>query len=227
MATIPVTAGHRTGSALFLQKQFSPDVDIPISMTSRFLKPFDLRAELVLPFISGDVPRRNHAQNLPRARRCCSMADPSSAARQPKSPNKHLGPNAEALGFVENPEKLVPATLPHLKRQEHFAAMNWARSSCAMQHLSSAAPDVGVSCRDPRAPVVLRQRAREGREASRGVGSRQRAVCDRPRLKHCPGFEECMREALWILLGDEVEKRVDMGLSITLGALRATNNKKF
>ena len=31
--------------------------------------------------------------------------------------------------------------------------------------------------------------------------------------QHYPGFEERMREALRILLGEEVEKRVEMGLA--------------
>jgi Hexokinase len=31
--------------------------------------------------------------------------------------------------------------------------------------------------------------------------------------QHYPGFEESMREALRILLGEEVEKRVEMGLA--------------
>ncbi|KAH8986354.1 hypothetical protein EDB92DRAFT_2105356 [Lactarius akahatsu] len=38
-------------------------------------------------------------------------------------------------------------------------------------------------------------------------------VCVDSLYRHCPGFEECMREALRILLGDEVVKRVEMDLA--------------
>ncbi|KAH9057737.1 hypothetical protein EDB87DRAFT_1685900 [Lactarius vividus] len=31
--------------------------------------------------------------------------------------------------------------------------------------------------------------------------------------QRCPGFEECMQRVLWILLGEELEKRVEMGFA--------------
>ncbi|KAH9032133.1 hypothetical protein EDB85DRAFT_2145693 [Lactarius pseudohatsudake] len=121
--------------------------------------------------------------------------------------NKEYGLEREALGFVESAcsgrddddsyrgsrggtgEALVPATLQRLKRQE------------VEQENFGYAPGE-VSLRDRRAPD------------GRGVSGRRRTVCNRHRLKGCPGFEKCMREALRILLGaDEVEKRVEMGLA--------------
>ena len=38
-------------------------------------------------------------------------------------------------------------------------------------------------------------------------------MCVDSLYQHYPGFEERMREALRILLGEEVEKRVEMGLA--------------
>ena len=38
-------------------------------------------------------------------------------------------------------------------------------------------------------------------------------LCVDSLYQHYPGFEERMREALRILLGEEVEKRVSMGLA--------------
>ncbi|KAH9008083.1 hypothetical protein EDB84DRAFT_1552218 [Lactarius hengduanensis] len=79
-----------------------------------------------------------------------------------------------AAALVGDPEKLVPATLQRLKRQE-IAQEHFGYEPCEVS-LSDAAL-VRVSRRDRRALDGLRQRAREGRAASFvGVGGQLYAI---------------------------------------------------
>ncbi|KAH9057742.1 hypothetical protein EDB87DRAFT_1578476 [Lactarius vividus] len=94
-----------------------------------------------------------------------------------------------AAALVEDPEKLVLATIQRQKRQE-----------IVQEHFGYESGK--VSLRNA-ALVVRRSAANYMRLASIGDCLYQ----------HCPGFEECMRRLLWILLGEEVEKRVEMGLA--------------
>ncbi|KAH8996986.1 hypothetical protein EDB86DRAFT_3076912 [Lactarius hatsudake] len=136
----------------------------------------------------------------------------------------HDGPNMEVPGFVEkDPEKLISATLqagdraraPRLHAGRGFPARRSARRApfCAVERVCHC---------DGRALDVLRQRAREGRVTSRGVG-----VCTGTIL----ASRSTCGKALRILLGEEVEKRVETGLakdgSGVDSAPQATMNKKL
>ncbi|KAH8984619.1 hypothetical protein EDB92DRAFT_1950679 [Lactarius akahatsu] len=118
-----------------------------------------------------------------------------------------------AAALVEDPGNLVLAMLRCLKRRE-----------IVQEHFSHKPCE--VSLRD--AALVVRRSA--------WLSARQ-TICDRPRLEFVTPFSWLRgvhAGGLRILLGEEVEKRVEMGLAkdgsgvgITPGALRATNNKKF
>ncbi|KAI9456980.1 hexokinase-domain-containing protein [Lactarius psammicola] len=157
---------------------------------------------------------------------------------------------AAAAALVQDPEKLGPATVQRLKRiqeivQEHLgyapgevslrdaALVRWAAvlvvrrsarlSACAVASVAlqmGYVSGLGKDARPAEAPAV------GGKPYAIGI--------DGSLYQHYPGFEERMREALRILLGEEVEKRVEMGLAkdgsgvgAALGALQATKNKKL
>ncbi|KAH9017686.1 hypothetical protein EDB85DRAFT_2155006 [Lactarius pseudohatsudake] len=126
-----------------------------------------------------------------------------------------------AAALVEEPEKLVPATLRCLKRQE-IVQEHFGYEACEVS-LRDAALVVRRSTRlsaCPVATVVLRWATRQ-------------TICDRPRLEFVTPFSWLRgvhAEGLRILLGEEVEKQVEMGLAKDgsgIGiTLRATNNEK-
>ncbi|KAH9168909.1 hypothetical protein EDB89DRAFT_2244939 [Lactarius sanguifluus] len=185
----------------------------------------------------GDVPRRNHARH-PLLALVDAVPQPilfGSKASEQALRARHGGAQLRrdgseeddaAAALVEDPEKLVPATLQCLKRQE-IVQEHFGYEPCEVS-LRDAALVVRRSAR--LSAYGLRQRAREGRVASSvvGVGGKLYFV---PALSWLRGVHA---GGLRILLGEEVEKRVETGLAkdgsgvgITLGALRATNNKIF
>ncbi|KAH8986337.1 hypothetical protein EDB92DRAFT_1879806 [Lactarius akahatsu] len=157
---------------------------------------------------------------------------------------------AAAAVLVEDPEKLAPATVQRLKRvqeivQENLgyapgevslrdaALVRWAAalvvrrsarlSACAVATVALQMGYVSGLGKDARPAVAA---AAGGKPYAIGI--------DGSLYQHYPGFEERMREALRILLGPEVEKRVEIGLAkdgsgvgAALGALQATKNKKL
>lgn len=145
-------------------------------------------------------------------------------------------------------KKLAPATLQRLKKiqeivQEHLgyapgevslrdaALVRWTAalvvrraarlSACAVATVALQMGYVSGLGKDARSAVAP------------AVGGKPYAIgIDGSLYQHYPGFEERMREALRILLGEEVEKRVEMGLAkdgsgvgAALGALQATKSK--
>ncbi|KAI9448589.1 hypothetical protein H4582DRAFT_2107815 [Lactarius indigo] len=153
---------------------------------------------------------------------------------------------AAAAALVEDPEKLGPATVQRLKRvqeivQENLgyapgevslrdaALVRWAAvlvvrrsarlSACAVATVALQMGYVSGLGKDARPAVAA------------AAGGKPYAIGFVPALSW---LEERMREALRILLGPEVEKRVEMGLAkdgsgvgAALGALQATKNKKL
>ncbi|KAH9014677.1 hypothetical protein EDB84DRAFT_1568044 [Lactarius hengduanensis] len=122
-----------------------------------------------------------------------------------------------AAALVEDPGKLVPATLRCLTRQEivqeHFG---YEPCEVSLRHSARRPPlraAERVSRRDRRALDGLRQRAREGRAASSvvGVGGKLYAIgLDWRPFSWLRGVHA---EGLRILRGEEVEKRVEIGLA--------------
>jgi len=147
-------------------------------------------------------------------------------------------------------DQLAPATLQRLNKiraivQEHLgygpgevslrdaAIVRWAAalvvhraarlSGCAVATVAIQMGYVTGLGKDARAAP---QSAVGGRPYSIGI--------DGSLYQHYPGFEERMREALRILLGEEVEEQVVMGLAkdgsgvgAALGALQATKRNKL
>ncbi|KAH9049279.1 hypothetical protein EDB83DRAFT_2226901 [Lactarius deliciosus] len=134
-----------------------------------------------------------------------------------------------AAALVEDPEKLGPATVQRLKRVQEIvqdtlgyapgevslrdaALVRWAAalvvrrsarlSACAVATVALQMGYVSGLGKDARPAVAA---AAGGKPYAIGI--------DGSLYQHYPGFEERMREALRILLGPEVEKRVEVGLA--------------
>jgi len=158
--------------------------------------------------------------------------------------------NAAAAALVGDPEKLGPATLQRLKKiqeivQEYLgyapgevslhdtALVRWAAALVVRRAARLSACAVATVALQMGYVTGLGKDARPAEAPA--LGGKPYAIgIDGSLYQHYPGFEERMREALRVLLGEEVEKRVQMGLAkdgsgvgAALGALQATKNKKW
>ncbi|KAH9032170.1 hypothetical protein EDB85DRAFT_2073971 [Lactarius pseudohatsudake] len=122
---------------------------------------------------------------------------------------------AAAAALVEDPEKLGPATVQRLKRVQEIVQENLGYApgevslrdaalvrACAVATVALQMGYVSGLGKDARPAVAA---AAGGKPYAIGI--------DGSLYQHYPGFEERMREALRILLGPEVEKRVEIGLA--------------
>ncbi|KAH9967730.1 hypothetical protein BGW80DRAFT_1339745 [Lactifluus volemus] len=147
-------------------------------------------------------------------------------------------------------ERLAPSTLQRLEKvqkivQEHLgyepgevslrdaAIVRWAAALVVRRAARLSACGVATVAIQIGYATGLGKDARAA-EPAVAKGKPYAIGIDGSLYQHYPEFEERMREALRILLGEEVEKRVEMGLAkdgsgvgAALCALQATKNKKL
>lgn len=155
---------------------------------------------------------------------------------------------AAAAALVQDPEKLAPATLRRLKAVQEVvqdnlgyapgevslrdaAIVRWAAALVVRRAARLSACGVATVALQMGYVTGL---GKDARPAVAPAGKPYAIGIDGSLYQHYPGFEERMREALRMLLGEEVEKRIEMGLAkdgsgvgAALGALQATKNNKL